>query len=115
MRGQTTRLDLAPEALARLRQGLTAFDERQALDAAPQAAARPNALGAVQGAPSVAPPAATPTSLFPDAVADVMPGSGAPVSSEAPPISIHVDLSNWELDKIEAFLRLIGYLPPRDT
>jgi hypothetical protein len=28
-----------------------------------------------------------------------------------PGISIQVDMTDWELDRIEAFLRLIGYLP----
>jgi hypothetical protein len=40
-----------------------------------------------------------------------MPGTALPGLPAG--ISVQVDMSDWELDKIADFLRLIGYLPPR--
>lgn len=102
VRGQTTRLDLPPEALDRLRRALAARAERRE-----QRPASATAAGA--GATSAAVPA--------EAVAGERPlGAGvvAPFPRQTLPIAIQVDLSSWELDKIEAFLRLIGYLPARN-
>jgi hypothetical protein len=127
VRGQTTRLELAPRFAALLRPALERLDgERAAPDAAPaqlpQVAAGPSAPVEHERPTPVAtrpadPPAATPaTSARLAAPAspiapDVMPGTALPGLPAG--ISVQVDMSDWELDKIADFLRLIGYLPPR--
>lgn len=101
VRGQTTRLDLPPDAQVLLRRSLATWEERRAVDTLPELPA---------GAPGTD---AQPVS---GELAAPYPAAGAalaPRVAGAPQIAIQVDLSSWELDKIEAFLRMIGYLPQR--
>jgi hypothetical protein len=126
VRGQTTRLELAPDFAARLRSiierrsaGALAADRqptqpvsppRAAIPAAPDATTMPSVDGvAPVGMPAAGPfaPSATAESEYSDqAKSALLPG--LPQG-----ISIQIDMTDWELDRIEAFLRLIGYLPPR--
>jgi len=80
VRGQPTRLDLNPEAPARIVEL-----QEQAEQQVPQ--------------PISLPPAVSPSA-----------GGAAPVS-----LSITVDMSDWDLERIESFLRLVGVLPPAHT
>lgn len=81
VRGQPTRLDLTPEAPARI----VELQEQRA------AQAEPETTPAAARAPS------------------------SPVASQAGPVSlsITVDMSDWDLERIESFLRLVGILPPQ--
>jgi len=58
-------------------------------------------------------PVVPPASVEPEPQAatalSVSPAVGAPVGTT---LSIQVDLTDWEIEKIEAFFRLIGYAPP---
>ncbi|HUG15116.1 MAG TPA: hypothetical protein VMM78_08855 [Thermomicrobiales bacterium] len=110
VRGQTTRLELSADFADTLRPLL----EREA-SPPPSFAPEPEPADAAR-APG-APPPATPFRLagvFPATAADA--GGSAAVTPadgvvEGASLSLRVDMSAWELDKIEAFLRLIGYLP----
>jgi hypothetical protein len=94
VRGQTTRLELDTEALDTIRQTLSALDIRQAAD-------------------DLLEPPAPDDTLAGDAVLSQT-ATGEPQAAgrrtQPAGISIHVDMSEWDLEKIEAFLRLIGYL-----
>jgi hypothetical protein len=122
VRGQTTRLELAAEFGERLRP----IVERNA--SVPQPARdRPAGRGDAPVEMPTARPAVTSAQdpapvLAPDAGSDVSPPvrlvqpglTGDQTLPGLPPgISIQVDMSNWELERIEGFLRLIGYLPPQ--
>jgi hypothetical protein len=91
VRGQSTRLDLAPEFATRV---------RPLLERPLQAVAETNSADQpvdglrIDVTPQVAP--ATP-----------LPASAHPVSTTS--ISITVDMSDWDLDRIRAFLTVIGY------
>jgi hypothetical protein len=128
VRGQTTRLELASDFDARLRPII----ERRS--AGPVAASRqpsrssssqPAAVAAETDAPvvpsfaegaTVSAPTGSPAagqSLMPPRrqPADSVPSPTGMLPGLPPGISIQVDMTDWELDRIEAFLRLIGYLP----
>jgi hypothetical protein len=116
VRGQTTRFELAGDFASRLGPLLERLNA---------AAPAPRALpGRVETAPL--PPAAAPAVSLPTAVLDQLAGHDQPtlVPLAAPPaqahraptdaapavtIALQVDMSDWELDKIRAFLDLIGY------
>jgi hypothetical protein len=120
VRGQTTRFELAGDFEARLAPVLErlAADERAV---APRAIGRPVA--------SVEPAGEPPLSVAPvDAKGDAGPARPGPLVVATTPgaaatgvtdslapsgvsIAIQVDMSDWELDKIRAFLNLIGYVP----
>lgn len=140
VRGQTTRLELAPDFAERLR----SIKERVASESQPMAASRPDrhevrrevaSLDEMPAASAVRPvlseafsastvergdapgPAGTVAGTEPGARAvpavagvpdDVLTLPGLPRG-----ISIQIDMSDWELERIEGFLRLIGYLPLR--
>lgn len=98
VRGQTTRLELAPDFREQIYNGLADLEGVRP-DAAPEAE---------QPEEDVSPPVES-TELSEDApVSDIAPGNhgNRPETS----LSIQVDMSDWDLDKIEAFLRMIGYL-----
>jgi hypothetical protein len=82
VRGQPTRLELSPDAGARVEELLD-----EPVDSAP---VEPDASATSPSAISLSPPVAT------------HPGAS---------LSITVDMTDWGLDKIEAFLRLVGMLP----
>lgn len=105
VRGQTTRLELAPAAGEQL---VAAFARSDAAGSGAPADERlvpapsPGSFAgreAGAGGGSRVPPVHIATS--------VASGAAGPLS-----LSIQVDISDWELEKIEAFLRLIGYLAP---
>jgi hypothetical protein len=107
VRGQTTRLELSDDFAPTLSPLLQR--------AAPVTAIEPPEAGSPSRAPDVGKPRALhrPDAPLP-ATGSASTGAGSeaiPAGREAGPLSIHVDMSDWELDKIEAFLRLIGYLP----
>lgn len=102
VRGQTTRLDLAPTFADRVRPALERRAERAS--AASEADDEPIELSTtgVAGV-SDAPPGVPP-------LASVAPQISPAERTSAPAaLSIHVDMSDWELDKIGAFLEMIGY------
>lgn len=109
VRGQTTRLDISPDAFARLRQAFAKVAARsEPAPAMPEGAAPERAGRAAAVYPAGAP--------LPSWLAEgALPEDGLAIGAGAgrPAISIQVDMSDWELEKIEAFLRLIGYLPQR--
>lgn len=122
VRGQTTRLELAAEFGERLRPII----ERNASVSQP-AGGRPAGRGGTPVdlpaarlvATSVQDPAPVPA---PDVGADELSPAGPVQAGPSvdqilpglpPGISIQIDMSNWELERIEGFLRLIGYLPPQ--
>lgn len=82
VRGQPTRLDLTPEAPAQI----VELQQQRTEQAAPAAAA------IVAATPPVSP---------------VQPPAGAGAIS----LAITVDMSDWDLERIESFLRLVGILP----
>ena len=90
VRGQTTRLELAETFSQQIELFLTQPPTRR-LAEAPDVAA------------TVTEPPSAPQQLT-VSHAPTPPGSVTP-----PPISISVDMSDWDLDRIEAFLRMIGY------
>lgn len=96
VRGQTTRLELTPAVIDVLAQALAALPANEP-PASPGAA--PTSPQGDMPTPAVAPSDRT-ISLQPQA---------SSVSPDAR-LTIHVDMSGWELDKIEAFLTMIGYL-----
>ncbi len=93
VRGQTTRLELASEfgdlvgPVLRHREETQSGVEPQPVEHSPRA-------DAVQ---------------IQDLPTGVGVASGPTDASTAPAISITVDLTDWDLDRIEAFLRMIGY------
>lgn len=113
VRGQTTRLELADDFASTLRPLL----QRDAPSTAP--AATPPETAPQTRTASVAKPFALirpdmPLSMSGNVRGEAGTGlSQANAAGDAVPLSIHVDMSDWELDKIESFLRLIGYLPRR--
>jgi hypothetical protein len=96
VRGQTTRLEIADGALATVRTVLATLADSPA---EPEATAQ-ETVEPVPPAGSVQP--------------HVLRTSPAP-AAERPTVdlTVQVDMSDWELDKIEAFLTLIGYLDKR--
>ena len=121
VRGQTTRLELIRdfgerlhpviERIASSQPGTVLPADRRATPSDP-----PDPRPVAQPAQD-----ATPTQVL-DAGGDVVPpvgplqagAAGAQMLPGLPQgISIQIDMSSWELDRIEGFLRLIGYLPPR--
>lgn len=128
VRGQTTRLELAGDFGERL----GSIVERIASESQSGAASRPvrrevapvdapvvlspgrpgsseAQAGALDGRGAVSAPAQAALSQ----PAPVEPGAGYALPGLPQGISIQLDMSNWELERIEDFLRLIGYLPPR--
>lgn len=91
VRGQTTRLELAADFAGQVG---PLFD--QPPPASEQAGQQ---LETIETIPS--PAAGVPDSLH----IETAPGSASPSTS----IAITVDMTDWDLDRIEAFLRLIGY------
>jgi hypothetical protein len=125
VRGQTTRLELAADFSERLR---AVIERRSAGD---QVVSRP---GRRQPAPAGTPATglerrSEPTEEASGAADRAMAEQQDERRSEAvtapamagaqalpglpPGISIQVDMSDWDLERIERFLCLIGYLPPR--
>ena len=90
VRGQTTRLELADDFAAQV----------QPLLAQPATRVRPQAQLASDGA--------EPSSDDRRQPAPTAMNLQAP-APHAPAIAITVDMSDWDLDRIEAFLRMIGY------
>lgn len=133
VRGQMTRIELANTFATALRPLLERPGPATAGVARATPSFRQDAAAAISETPgmeetlpgataSSVPPAVDPTVPGDDAASVVTrwaapagSGSSAPVAglagSVAAPLSVHVDMSGWELEKIEAFLRLIGYLP----
>jgi Mn-dependent DtxR family transcriptional regulator len=115
VRGQTTRLDLPPDAHTRLREALALRDAAQPplsthpspdpLDAADGTQATPDNAPPVSRGIAQSSAAGHATRVIPFPTAD----------AAVPSIAIQVDMSTWELDKIEAFLRMIGYLPRSES
>lgn len=128
VRGQTTRLELASDFVARLdsivqRLGSESaaalpqrHDQRHAGPAS-QSVGASTASNTARDQTGSAEPAAVHTTDaamgWPVAVAGAPPtavaGSNPP--GLPPGISIQVDMSDWDLERIEGFLHLIGYLP----
>jgi Mn-dependent DtxR family transcriptional regulator len=125
VRGQTTRLELAPDFAEQLapflrretaaparaeRRDADAVSQRAQVSAPESAASRSGS-----GAESVMPRASA--ALLPPAVRLQAVGAteSRPTAAAVEGLSIHVDMSDWELDKIEAFLRMIGYLVERES
>ena len=90
VRGQTTRLELTETFSQQIEPLLTQPPTRRLAE-------EPDVAATVAESPS------TPQQLT-VSHAPTPPGSAPP-----PPISISVDMSDWDLDRIEAFLRMIGY------
>lgn len=129
VRGQTTRLELADDFRDTLRPLLRRDDAA--------VSGSPEVVTPAPGGPRIPNHAtdrlagdnpASAAGVERDALVPTVPLSrGTPTSSTGVPrpglapqqvhvadvggLSIHVDMSDWELDKIEGFLRLIGYLP----
>lgn len=91
VRGQTTRLELAPKSLAILERALLQIDNMLPADAA----------------------ASVSDAAEPAGPADTGPLEYRPAPRKGASLTIHVDMSEWDLEKIEAFLTLIGYLDER--
>lgn len=119
VRGQTTRLDLADDFIDRLRPHLDRLRQRDvrrlAVDDPSEASVLETvdasdaalASGASNGdAPSTSGPAteARPLAIVPAT-------SSTPASSSSTSITMYVDMTSWDLDRIERFLALIGYRP----
>ena len=122
VRGQTTRLDLADDFIDRLRPHLDRLRQRDvrrlAVDDPSEASvletgdapAAALASGASDGdVPSTSGSAteARPLAIMP--APSSTPASPAPSSSTS--ITMYVDMTSWDLDRIERFLALIGYRP----
>jgi Mn-dependent DtxR family transcriptional regulator len=118
VRGQTTRLELSSSFASTLRpllqresaelavpvDSMSVSPDRgreRATNAAPETAQMTGPGPAMAGGPLQ-------RVELPELPASVT-GTPGPLS-----LSIQVDMSNWELDKIEAFLRMVGYLPRPD-
>lgn len=94
VRGQTTRLELADDAGAMLRPFLKRQPDR------PSAAGQPaTAMAAPAEAPAVDLAAAAPPAGF------VAPATIAPGVA----VTIQVDMTDWDFERIERFLALVGY------
>lgn len=106
VRGQTTRLELAEDFAATLepllRRGVPRSVPATPEPASPSRTAEPSRPLGTQ----------PPSSASPVGMSAAAEPAGARLAGGAGPLAIHVDMSSWELDKIEAFLRLIGYLAP---
>ncbi len=124
VRGQTTRLELVADFGDRLRPVI----ERNASASQPATGRLASRDTAPVDPPAVQPqlpPSASPVPSPASATVEYRDGAvhsglvqdGAAGAQSLPGlpqgISIQIDMSNWELERIEAFLRLIGYLPPR--
>lgn len=96
VRGQTTRLELSPDFSQALGDVLTALDE-------PVPEPEPEALPE-----EPVPHAGTSPRVATPAPVRINPAARA--TRPETTLSIQVDMSEWELDKIEAFLAMIGYL-----
>ncbi len=93
VRGLPTRLDLDPE----IRQRLDALRQRRQAEERAEAAPAAPAPGEAR-VPESAQPALPPGAALPPSVA----------------LSVTVDMTEWDIEKIEAFLRLIGLATGRD-
>jgi hypothetical protein len=104
VRGQTTRLELSEDFVSTLLPLLQRAVPRSVESVAPerQPATSMPALDSVS--PPAGPRAGGP---FPGGKVGLDLGDSGDVAA----LSIHVDMSDWDLDRIESFLRLIGYLP----
>jgi hypothetical protein len=129
VRGQTTRLELAPDFDARLRpiverrstdavaagrkQGQSPASVPVAAPAASNATRPPTTVGA---APASTPTGAPAPAQFESGSTTDLVNPSQDVAALLPGlpqgISIQIDMTDWDLERIEAFLRLIGYLPP---
>jgi len=89
VRGQTTRLELADDFAEQV---------RPLLERAPAATPQPEDVPPAAEVPPTPQPLSIP----------VMTAAG-PASSVPATLAITVDMTDWDLDRIEAFLRLIGY------
>lgn len=114
VRGQTTRLELSSDFAATLRP-LIQRDHPPA----PVSVRQEQRAGSAGEDLTAAPVTPSTTGVATPATAPALERPAAPLqlaraqSAGAPGLSIHVDMSDWEIDKIESFLRLIGYLPGR--
>lgn len=97
VRGQPTRLTLADDAAVRI---------ESLRESAPAANPRPESAPA---APGPAGPAST-SAAQPSLAAPAQLAAGQPAGPVS--LAITIDLSDWDLDKIEQFLRLVGILEP---
>jgi hypothetical protein len=126
VRGQTTRLELAAEFGERLRPII----ERSASTSQPRPGSTAGQLVAPVDLPAARPvaphdsvPASAPaldlgSDMPPAGQAQTGPASGQSLGGQSlpglpPGISVQVDMTDWDLERIEGFLRLIGYLPPQ--
>lgn len=123
VRGQTTRLELSGDFDERLRSILARLNGEPDAGSSGQFDQR-------RVAPVVAPTTAQPDwpepgVLSDGAMIDRQDVPGPKITDQRPPnhlqhlpglpegISIQIDMTDWDLERIEGFLRLIGYLPPR--
>jgi hypothetical protein len=107
VRGQTTRLDLAEDAADRLMPLL----RRSSLSTPTEPAAAEDDQPAVNTIPADLDRAAGAVS-FPAPQLTIAPvPAPASATTGVTSFTIHVDMSGWEIERIDAFLRLIGYLP----
>ena len=104
VRGQTTRLELANEFAETVGGLIQELEERASLSESTAEAAPSFPTFEHEFRPLV--DLRQPVRLVP-AVREERPAAG--VAAETM-LSIQVDMSDWDLDKIEAFLRMIGYL-----
>jgi|GEM_PF-544293 len=128
VRGQTTRLELAPgfdERIRRLmerRASAATTPSRQPArpvdPVATRQGAADSAAGTVAG-PGVG-PVSSPANPSSGQFSQLLPGGVQSNQQDASllpglpqGISIQIDMTDWDLERIEAFLRLIGYLPQR--
>ncbi len=123
VRGQTTRLELASDFGERLRTIVSRLSGELH-------AAVPSQSDQRSVAPATAPSTLQPTRPEPESspndagnerrdastlsITDQPMADGSQRLPGLPEgISVQVDMSDWDLERIEGFLRLIGYLPPR--
>jgi hypothetical protein len=111
VRGQTTRLELATDFAERVRPLL----QRPGVAPASGPEREPAPVIAEARQPSTASVPARPGQASMPAVGfvpDALPSTPGSAPGSGVTMTLHVDMSDWELDRIEDFLRLIGYLPP---
>lgn len=109
VRGQTTRLELDADARSAVQHALSSLDEvfqqeddLTAVPEAGQSGAEISPAHLSEAEDSRPPAARAPTGNVYRAQVPL----GASTS-----MTIHVDLTEWDIEKIETFLRLIGYIP----
>jgi Mn-dependent DtxR family transcriptional regulator len=104
VRGQTTRLELVSDFVETVGGLIQELEERTSLlETAAEAAP---AMPAFERKPRPPVDLRQPVRLVP-AVREERPAAGSAAETM---LSIQVDMSDWDLDKIESFLRMIGYL-----